>query len=621
MEVTRTDTPKYTLKDYLETTKPYEELYAEKGNDFQHDRKLVAMAAEAKNAGFISFRKVYGSYCKSRSRPTARIFSSNPTVFTGQTMELDAGEWDADDSGVHKPGQMGAELVACCHPIMPVERLTNIDTGAEKLRIWYTKGRRPREIIVEKSVLASPQKILQLADMGIAVNSENAKMLISWLHDAENLNYDAIPERKSISRLGYIPEEGFSPYVAGLIFDGDANFRSIFESIKSAGKREKWLEVALAIRKTNIMARIVLAASFASALVSPCGSLPFFVHLWGGESGTGKTVAMMLAASVWGNPEMGRYIQSFNSTKVGQEKLAAFLNHLPLFLDELQIERGARGNRTGTFDVYQLAEGVGRTRGTKTGGIDKTPTWANCIITTGESPITGAGSAAGAINRVIEIECKASDKIVADGHGVAAAVKKNYGFAGREFIERLYAEGGVETAQGYYKGAFKLLTESDTTDKQAMAAAVIIVADYLAEQWIFKDGVRLTAEEISGFLASKASVSTGDRGYRYMVDWVAQNSNRFENEQYASDERKNSGDIYGVIDKDYAFIIASVFRKAAEDAGYSSAALLSYLKENRLIQTRAKNNTRGRRINGINVECVVLLINDDNGGVDLCEPL
>ena len=35
---------------------------------------------------------------------------------------------------------------------------------------------------------------------------------------------------------------------------------------------------------------------------------------------THNTVSLMLAASVWGNPAVGEYINTFNSTSVGQEQ-------------------------------------------------------------------------------------------------------------------------------------------------------------------------------------------------------------------------------------------------------------------------------------------------------------
>ena len=112
-----------------------------------------------------------------------------------------------------------------------------------------------------------------------------------------------------------------------------------------------------------------------------------------------------MAASVWADPEVGKYIQTFNATEVGKELGAAFCNSIPLIIDELQLIKDNRKD----FDrmIYQLSEGVGRARGRKQGGLQKTPTWRNCIITTGEFPIISPNSGAGAVNRTIEIDCHA----------------------------------------------------------------------------------------------------------------------------------------------------------------------------------------------------------------------
>lgn len=596
----------YTQDDFLNSTAPYEEVYQYRDDPFQHDRHLAIMCVKAAKAGIRNFKTLYSKYTLSLKKAASEIYICNTTQFEGQPLELDAGTWNCNENGVVRwNGQK--EEVACCHPIMPVERLVNIDTGAEKLKISYSKGKKWRDVIVEKRVLASANSIVALADMGIAVNSENARALVQYLSDLENINYDRIPERKSVGRLGHIEGEGFSPYVEGLIFDGDANFRSIFRSISDHGMFTEWLEIAKECRKMSTTARIMLAASFSSALVGPLGGLPFFVHLWGVDSGTGKTVGLMLAASVWGDPQIGRYIQTFNSTAVGLEKTAAFLNSLPVLVDELQLARDNRGKSN--FNVYALAQGVGRTRGNKGGGIERTPTWANCILTTGESPLTNIGDGSGAMNRVIDIECKASEKVISDGMRVSSVLKKNYGFAGRVFVKALSTQKPEMVSQ-LYQGVFQILSENDTTEKQAMAAAMILTADTLAEEWIFKDGCALTVSEIVDFLQSKAAVSAGQRGYRYMCDWVSQNANRLR-------EGNDSGDIYGLIEGDWAFIIRSVFQKAVEDAGFSSAALISYLKQNGLIQTRQKNNTRGKRINGVLTECVVLYIGQEEDAEDM----
>lgn len=585
-------------KDDFLTTTPYEALYAYHKEPFTHAAKMEELAAYSVSRGFKGFKTMYKKYVESLKAQSGTIYIDNVTNFTNQPLELNAGDWEADDSGIFKKNGYNDE-VACPHPIMPVERLVNIDTGEEKLQLAFRKGTIWRKLIFSKTVLASSNKVTELAGSGIAVTSQNAKAFIQYISDMENLNYDLIPEKKSIGRFGYIPDEGFSPFVDGLIFDGDANFKAMFQTVRSRGSETKWLETAAEVREMSTTAKIILAASFASVLLEPLNCLPFFVHLWGVDSGTGKTVALMVAASVWGDPAVGAYVKTFDGTVVGMEKTAAFLNNLPFCLDELQLAKDSKGRTT--FDVYKLAQGVGRTRSNRSGGVDLTPTWRNCILTTGESPLTGTASGAGAVNRVIDIECKSAQAVIKDGMRISGAVKRNYGFAGRKFVERLYQPGVIDQVSERYRELFRILSDRDTTEKQAMAAAAIILADELACQWIFSGQQPLTIEQVSEFLASKAAVSAGDRGYKYLCDWVTQNSNKL----CGRSENPNI-EVLGALEDGRAYIIRSVFERILQDAGYSTAAMISYLKQSNLIETRGRANTKGKRINGIPTECFCL---------------
>lgn len=585
-------------KDDFLTTTPYEALYAYHKEPFTHAAKMEELAAYSVSKGFKGFKTMYKKYVESLKAQSGTIYIDNVTNFTNQPLELNAGDWEADDSGIFKKNGYNDE-VACPHPIMPVERLVNIDTGEEKLQLAFRKGTIWRKIIVSKTVLASSNKVTELAGSGIAVTSQNARAFIQYISDMENMNYYLIPEKKSIGRFGYIPDEGFSPFVDGLIFDGDANFKAMFQTVRSRGSETKWLETAADVREMSTTAKIILAASFASVLLEPLNCLPFFVHLWGVDSGTGKTVALMVAASVWGDPAVGAYVKTFDGTVVGMEKTAAFLNNLPFCLDELQLAKDSKGRTT--FDVYKLAQGVGRTRGNRSGGVDLTPTWRNCILTTGESPLTGTASGAGAVNRVIDIECKSAQAVIKDGMRISGAVKRNYGFAGRKFVERLYQPCVIDQVSERYRELFRILSDRDTTEKQAMAAAAIILADELACQWIFSGQQPLTIEQVSEFLASKAAVSAGDRGYKYLCDWVTQNSNKL----CGRSENPNI-EVLGALEDGRAYIIRSVFERILQDAGYSTAAMISYLKQSNLIETRGRANTKGKRINGIPTECFCL---------------
>lgn len=598
----------YSAEDFR-TPEPYERLYEFHKTPFLYEIAKAKMEENALAVGFKSFKSILQKFNKAQMEARRRNMIPNQTEFEDQSLELNCGTWESLDWGIFRDLPNGGRECACAHPIMPVSRLINIDTGEVKLTLAFKppgREKKWRTTIVDKATVSTARTITSLSSQGISVTSNSASALVDYINDMENLNYDIIPEQKSIGRLGYIPGEGFSPYVEGLVFDGDASFRNLYQAVSSAGSQTEWLKTAMECRRQSLTARILLAASFASPILSMVGSLPFFVHLWGVDSGTGKTVALMLAASVWGNPALGSYVQTFNGTQVGQERTAAFLNHLPVCLDELQLTKDSRGKTN--FDVYQLAQGVGRARGKKSGGVEMTPTWSCCFLTTGESPLTSISAGAGAVNRVIDIECTAGAAVLTDGQRISGSLKRNYGWAGRLFVEKLYAdEKTQETVRQIYQENFRDLCSGDSTEKQAMAAAAIITADFLASQWIFHDSLEdakalvIDAEDIREFLASKEAVSAGRRAYDWLCDWVASNVNRFFNP-----ESPLVGECYGIIENNTAYINRGVFNKALQDASFSTAATLSYLKTNRLIETRGRAFTKSKRINGVRAECVVL---------------
>lgn len=592
--------PAYTRDDYLTSTEPFEYLYAHKENKFELKQLLGRMSAQAQTVGVRNLAALFKAYLETVSGSVAPGF--NRTDFTGQALELDCGGWTATDTGIYGTDKMGFEVVACYHPIMPVQRLVNVDTREHKVMLAYRLSRRWDIVIVDRNVISDSRSIIGLSKYGIMVNSETGKALVRYLADVEQLNYDLIPEVSSVGRLGWIEEYGFSPYEEELVFDGEETYRTRFESIQEHGSREAWLDCARAVRsgKTpgNVIARIVLAASFASVLVGPCRCLPFFVHLWGGSE-TGKSLSLVLAASVWANPEIGVYIQTFNATEVGKELGAAFCNSLPLIIDELQLVKDNRKD----FDrmIYQLSEGVGRARGRKQGGLQKTPTWRNCVITTGEFPIISANSGEGAVNRTIEVDCH-DTKLFDEPKKTATSLYANYGFAGREFVDHLMADGVIERVQKLQEDLQKAIKTGDTMDKQTASAALILAADRLSEEWIFQDGVLLQPDDIRPYLVSKETVNQNARALQYLYDFININQSRFSPGADA-----HQGEVWGDLDDDYAYIIRSKFDQILQDEGYNASAFLGWAKNNNLILPGKDGKmTRTKRINGRVSRCIWL---------------
>lgn len=594
----------YKKEDFLEGTEPYEVLYKYIDDQFTLMQLTEQMSGVAAKVGVRGFKTLFKRYCEAKKLESAGRYIPNATNFDGQPIELDCGDWIADDGGIRIHTPLGP-MLACIHPIMPVLRLINIDTNTEKLQLAYRKGGIWRKTIADKRTLAAASSIIALADVGVAVNSENAKLLVRYLHDAENLNYDRIEEKNSVGRLGWVDDHGFSPYVENLIFDGDAACKGIFESVRSSGSYETWLELAKEVRKESLYGRLLMAASVASILVKPLNCLPFFLHLWGGTE-AGKTVGEMLAASIWADPRVGKYIQTFNSTLVGKERAAAFVGNLPLILDELQI---ASGQASFDKDIYMLSEGVGRTRGNKQGGVDLTPTWSNCIITNGEMPLASSASGGGAVNRIIEIECE--EALFKDPKHVADTLLENYGFAGKKCLDWLEKyDPNFAAVRQLYRIYIQEFDKKDTTGKQSMAMSLILVGDYVLSNAIYRDDKFLKPEDVQHFLKTKQEVSVHERAYEYIYETLVANKNRF------GESEDDRNEVWGASDKYYFYVIRSRFEQICRDGGYNSKALLSWMKRTGRIEA-AKGCTKAKRVNGEVVSCVWLVkMQEECGGFE-----
>ncbi len=589
------DISEYTKQDFIDGTEPYEYCCLFRSDQFAFEQQKNKVNDIAKQVGIKNFPTLLNLYCKKHG---VDVEIANFTNFPDQPLTLCCGNYVCDFAGIRSDDDM----IVCPHPIMPVERLCNIDTGIEKMKIAFSRGKGWRTIVVDRRTIASAQKIVELTDNGIAVTSESAKALVKYFAKMEQLNSnDLLTQKDCVTRLGWIErgdELNFSPYVEDVTFDGEAEYRKHYDAVKLSGDFEKWYRfINTNIRKNNVTARIVFAASLASILVKPLGCNCFWIHLWG-ETECAKTVLAMVAGSIWGNPEIGAYLMTFNSTVVGMEKTAAFYNNLPYILDELQIINDKKD-----LDnlIYMLTEGSGRSRGNKNGGLEAVPKWKNVTITTGERPIITAGSQGGAVNRVLEIECK--QMFFKEPREAANLVKSNYGFLGKLIAGELAKNGFDAVERSFAAFQRELIEKYGIMQKQAQAAALILAADELIGG-VFHEEDNLTPAEIAEFLKTKDDVSANPRGYEYVCEYIAESQNKF----IADPDRP--GELWGKLTDNSVYIIKKRFVQICEEGGYNSQSLLSWLKDKQLIEIKSGKNTVMQRIGGVNTRCVHLSLSE-----------
>lgn len=599
--------PEWTVEDFL-TSSPYEWLYQHKDNKFLLAQLVAKAQIVAKQVKFPSFMKMWNSYVESKA-PTATIMGDYMTGFPDQPIQLRSGKYICDEYGVMYTGRMGEEISVCSHPILPVQRIINMDTGEEKMQIAFSRGgSKWKTLIASKDTTASSQRIISLAKNGIAVNSENSKELVKYISDMESMNYTDLPEQNSTGHMGWLPNGSFAPFCKDVVYDGESpEFARMYKDIAEVGSEEVWMNLVKEVRKgKSVPARLALAASFAAPLVSLMGALPFFVHLWGTQ-GCGKTVGLMLSASVWGNPTVGRYIKTFGGTKVSQELYAAFCGNMPILLDELQVISDRK-----MFDdlIYMLCEGASKGRGAKEGGLQLQRHWETVILTTGEMPIVQNNSGGGAAVRTIEVNY-GGEPLFDDARTVANTLKENYGFAGRKFVELLKDEKTIEALKKIQKKYYNILS-GDIQDKQLLSASILLAADKLATLAIFKDDRALTPDDIKPYLITRDQADVNYRCYNWLLGYIAGNPRRFDSAD------SNNGEVWGFKEGNYIFIIKTAFDKMLNSEGYSSGAFLTWARRNRKILCEDYGEGSGNRrltirkmINGERVSCIALVKETD----------
>lgn len=512
--------------------------------------------------------------------------------------QMQCNGWIATDEKIYKENPFGyTDILACYHPILPLERMKNLETGEEQIKLVYKRNGRWSEMIVPKTMITSANKIVSLSGRGISVTSENAKYLVQYLADVENANEDYIKVQYSSSKLGWIKDD-FLPYDTEIIFDGDTRFRQLFESIEEHGSREKWFSHVRQLRRSGRMEiKFMLAASFASVLIYLLGGLPFFVDLWGETEG-GKSVTLMLAASVWANPDESRYIGDFKTTDVALEAKADMLNHLPMILDDTsKTSARIRDNFEGI--VYDLCSGKGKSRSNKELGINRENRWKNCILTNGERPLNSYVNQGGAINRILEIEC--GEKLYDNPQQTANLLKQNYGFAGKEFVE-LIRKIGIEKIREMQKEIQIQLFDDDKMQKQAISLSIVLVADKIITEQLFKDQQYLSINEAKAVLVDRNELSDNERAYRYILDKVSMNDQRFDLDTKCEK--------WGMIENGYAIIYNSAFDDLCRMGGFSKKSFLSWADRKSLIQTQAGKLTKVKKINGQSCRCVWIKMDD-----------
>jgi uncharacterized protein (DUF927 family) len=269
-------------------------------------------------------------------------------------------------------------------------------------------------------------------------------------------------------------------------------------TFRQKGKLAAWQTNVAALCEGNSRLVFSVSAAFAAPLLHVTGMESGGVHLRG-DSSTGKTTALRAAASVWGGMD---YLQRWRATDNGLEALAAQHSDCLLVLDELsQVDPKAAGEV-----AYMLANGSGKARANRTGGLRDPASWRILFLSSGEAGLSEHMAEAkkkpkaGQEIRLLDIpaDAGAGYGMFEDLHSfangaafskaVTEAACKHYGTAAQPFITKLVEHHDkvyewVKKAQREFTHTYVDEGAGGQVHRAALRFALIGAAGELAGKW------------------------------------------------------------------------------------------------------------------------------------------
>jgi putative DNA primase/helicase len=288
------------------------------------------------------------------------------------------------------------------------------------------------------------KELLRLG-LRISPGSQVRKLLVEYITNSETSE-----RARCVLRTGWheqcfvLPNKVFGSSNEIVLLQSDSHISTDY---CSSGDLLDWQMNIAAMCAGNSRLTFSVSLAFAAPLLKLVRGESGGFHLRG-ESSTGKTTALLVAASVWGGKS---YVQNWRATDNGLEGLAAQHNDTLLILDELsQIDPRYAGEV-----AYMLANGQGKARASKSGSARQRLNWQLLFLSSGEISLAshmleaGKKAKAGQEVRMIDIPADAGcGKGVFDtlhdflqgaifSESLKVSCDKFHGIAGDSFLNKL----------------------------------------------------------------------------------------------------------------------------------------------------------------------------------------
>jgi putative DNA primase/helicase len=318
------------------------------------------------------------------------------------------------------------------------------------------------ELHAEASTLAG-----KMENIGVAVEPMQAKHLSIYLGKARRLAENR-PFITSSPRLGWLPGEQLAYMLPNCVIGATGYVyhprqRSLTaEAVRESGTLAEWRARVAAPAMRDPITTVAMLGALAGAVIQPGRMDTFGLHFFG-VSSRGKTTALQVGSSVWGdgadpNASAKGLCKKWNGTANNLEALAEESTGLVLCLDELG---SFKDDKALSRSIYNLCSGQGAGRLNANAERKQQREWQAFILSAGEVSIkdeiekSGSKQKAGTAIRVLDIPYPESGLFagVADAGALVDQLRQActecFGTAGPAFVAFLVES--FQTRQHLYQ--------------------------------------------------------------------------------------------------------------------------------------------------------------------------
>lgn len=414
-------------------------------------------------------------------------------------------------------------MFVCGFSITDVKRNIDTDTRGNtttQLTFNVHKGGKVTPVKLDNSLVIDYRRLYQaMCNQHVQLETAyNPRCNFGTLMNAWSQQLDATNSSiKTQANFGWVSHEGKHGFSVGdstVWGDGSVTHsvsvdRVMAERYSSRGVLSEWQKpVQFAVDQNRPQINAVIASSFGAPLMKFTGEKGVIMALVSECSASGKTMALSLGGSVWGNPA-----ESFNSmddTVNSINNKMGTLSNLPMYWDEVRNLKEEVG-----FSklLFSLCQGREKTRMTADIKQQHSGSWATIMVATSNESLIGYVDAANPNEsnagrmRILEFEVG----VIADDTGkeIFHNLEDNYGIAGRIYAE--YLAKNHDKVQTRVRKAQKKIRDTlkcETAERFWVAAmATTIVGAELATELGL---VKFNSNQLKKFFTSVLHDNKGD---------------------------------------------------------------------------------------------------------------